>query len=60
MRAMSDEVKAQKRFRKEWDEVCAMIRLNSTKEWREKVYLVPNQWNTLELTMKKDMVRRVD
>lgn len=41
MRAMSDEVKAQKRFCKEWDEVCAMIRLNSTKEWREKVYLVP-------------------
>lgn len=41
MRTMSDEVKAQKRFRKEWDEVCAMIRLNSTKEWREKVYLVP-------------------
>lgn len=40
MRAISDEVKAQKRFRKEWDEVCAMIRLNSTKEWREKVYLV--------------------
>lgn len=41
MRAMSDEVKAQKRFRKEWDEVCAMIRLNSTKEWREKVYFAP-------------------
>lgn len=43
MRALSDEVTAQKRFRKEWDEVCAMIRLNSTKEWREKVYLVPKQ-----------------
>lgn len=41
MRAMSNEVQAQKRFRKEWDEVCTMIRLNSTKEWREKVYLVP-------------------
>ena len=58
MRALSEEVKAQKRFRKEWDEVCAMIRLNSTKEWREKVYLVPKSVEYTEVDYEKRYSKR--